>query len=140
MVKSVMHEYKIHNVEVLFRGDYDVDDLIDVIEGNRRYIRCVYVYNKIDTISMEEVEYLASRPYSVPISCKLSLGFDILLKKIWENLGLIRIYTKKRGCAPKFTEPIIMSASRGGSTIETSLTMIHKVFQHILILAQIVAC
>ncbi len=32
----------------MFRGDYDVDDLIDTIEGNRMYIKCLYVYNKID--------------------------------------------------------------------------------------------
>jgi len=25
-----------------------VDDLIDMIEGNRRYVRCLYVYNKVD--------------------------------------------------------------------------------------------
>ena len=34
-----LQEYKIHNAEVLFREDADMDDLIDVIEGNRRYIR-----------------------------------------------------------------------------------------------------
>ena len=36
-----MQEYKIHNAEVLFREDCDMDDLIDVIEGNRRYIKCL---------------------------------------------------------------------------------------------------
>ena len=24
-----------------------MDDLIDVIEGNRRYVKCLYVYNKV---------------------------------------------------------------------------------------------
>lgn len=33
-----------------------VDELIDVIQGNRVYIPCLYVYNKIDQISMEEVD------------------------------------------------------------------------------------
>jgi ribosome-interacting GTPase 1 len=56
MVRHIMQEYKIHNAHVNFRGDYDVDDLIDVIEGNRKYVRCLYVYNKIDTISIEEVD------------------------------------------------------------------------------------
>lgn len=36
-----------------------VDDMIDAIEGNRKYIRCLYVINKIDTISMEEVDEIA---------------------------------------------------------------------------------
>lgn len=40
----------------MFRGDYDVDDLIDTIEGNRKYIKCLYVYNKIDELSIEEVD------------------------------------------------------------------------------------
>jgi len=127
MVKTIMHEYKIHNAEILFRGDYDVDDLIDTIEGNRKYLKCIYVYNKIDTVSMEEVDSLAKLPNSVPISCKLGLGYDMLLRVMWENLGLIRVYTKKRGSPPKFTEPIILSAGRGGITIEVALNQIHKV-------------
>ena len=36
MVSDIMHEYKMHNAHVTFRGDYSVDELIDVIEGNRR--------------------------------------------------------------------------------------------------------
>lgn len=56
MVQNVLHEYKMHNVHVTFHGDYDVDELIDVIEGNRKYIKCLYVYNKIDTVSIEEVD------------------------------------------------------------------------------------
>lgn len=27
--------------------DITVDDFIDIIEGNRRYIKCLYVYNKV---------------------------------------------------------------------------------------------
>lgn len=56
MVRNIMAEYKLHNAHVNFRDDYDVDDLIDVIEGNRKYVKCLYVYNKIDTISIEEVD------------------------------------------------------------------------------------
>lgn len=58
MVKSVLQEYKMHNAHVNFRGDHNVDELIDVIEGNRKYIKCLYVYNKIDTISIEDVDAL----------------------------------------------------------------------------------
>lgn len=59
MVKNVLQEYKIHNAHVTFRGDYSVDEFIDVIEGNRKYVKCLYVYNKIDTISIEEVDALS---------------------------------------------------------------------------------
>ena len=35
------------------RYDATAEDLIDVVEGNRVYIPCIYVLNKIDQISIE---------------------------------------------------------------------------------------
>ena len=29
------------------------------LQGNRRYVKCLYVYNKIDVCSMEEVDEIA---------------------------------------------------------------------------------
>ena len=62
------------------------------------YVLCVLqCYNKVDTISLEEVDRLARLPHSVAISCELELNFDTLLSQIWEYLSLLRVYTKKRG-------------------------------------------
>ena len=58
-VYQLLHEYKIHAAEVLFREDCTIDQFIDVIEGNRKYVRCLYVYNKIDMTSIEEVRRAA---------------------------------------------------------------------------------
>ena len=66
-VIRVLQEYKIHHAEVLFREDCDVDQLIDVLEGNRKYVRCLYVYNKVDALTIEEVNTLSRRPDSVCI-------------------------------------------------------------------------
>jgi uncharacterized protein len=84
MVVNIMHEYKMHNAHVTFRGDYDVDELIDVIEGNRKYIKCIYVYNKIDTISIEEVNDISQNPLNACISVHMELGLDVLTQKIWK--------------------------------------------------------
>ena len=54
MVRTILHEYKIHNAEVLFREDSTPDDFIDVINGKSIYMPCIYVYNKIDQISLED--------------------------------------------------------------------------------------
>jgi ribosome-interacting GTPase 1 len=51
-VKQVCKEYKLNNVQVTFKDDYEIDDLIDTIENNRVYIKGLFVYNKIDMISM----------------------------------------------------------------------------------------
>ena len=97
LVYRILHSYRIHNAEVLIREDVDEDDVIDVIEGNRKYVRCLYVYNKIDTLSIEEVDEIARQPHSVVISIYLKLNIEEMLQKMWEYLGLIRIYTKRRG-------------------------------------------
>ena len=49
-IKSVCSEYRIHNADVYMKEDCDVDDLVDVIEGSRVYIPCIYVINKIDQV------------------------------------------------------------------------------------------
>jgi ribosome-interacting GTPase 1 len=54
--KKVCQEYRIHNAEILFREDATMDEFIDIVQGNRVYIPCVYGYNKIDTVVMEEVD------------------------------------------------------------------------------------
>lgn len=95
--KSILIEYRISNCEVVFRNDATMDELIDVIEGNRIYVPCIYVLNKIDSISIEELDLLDKVPHYVPVSAKDEWNLDELMDKIWEYLDLIRIYTKPKG-------------------------------------------
>jgi small GTP-binding protein len=125
-VFRVLKEYKIHNAEVLFREDCDVDQLIDVIEGNRHYVRCIYVYNKIDQVSLELVDELARRPHTVVIACHTKLNLDGLLNAAWRYLGLVRVYTRKRGERPDLEEPVVLTQARGGLTIKNACAQIHK--------------
>lgn len=60
-------------LQLLFREDATVDDLIDVIEGNRKYMKCIYVYNKIDVVGIDDVDNLARQPNSIVISCNLKV-------------------------------------------------------------------
>ncbi|XP_027730260.1 developmentally-regulated GTP-binding protein 2 [Vombatus ursinus] len=123
LVQLILHEYKIFNAEVLFREDCSPDEFIDVIVGNRVYMPCLYVYNKIDQISMEEVDRLARKPNSVVISCGMKLNLDFLLEMLWEYLALTCIYTKKRGQRPDFTDAIIL---RKGASVEHVCHRIHR--------------
>ncbi|KAK6020585.1 hypothetical protein OSTOST_13757, partial [Ostertagia ostertagi] len=107
MIMTILHEYKIFNADVVFREDATVDEFIDVIQGNRVYIACLYVYNKIDQISIEEVDRLARLPHHVVISCEMNLNMDYLLEKIWEYLALVRVYTKKPGHAPDLVVHVV---------------------------------
>lgn len=60
-----MREYRINSASLLAREDISVDQLVDVIVGNRVYKPCCYFYNKIDTITIEEVDQLVRMPHSL---------------------------------------------------------------------------
>uniref|UniRef100_A0A2K6U8B3 Developmentally regulated GTP binding protein 1 n=1 Tax=Saimiri boliviensis boliviensis TaxID=39432 RepID=A0A2K6U8B3_SAIBB len=123
-VKSILAEYKIHNADVTLRSDDTADDLIDVVEGNRVYILCIYVLNKIDQISTEELDIIYKVPHCVPISVHHRWNFDDLLEKIWDYLKLVRIYTKPKGQLPDYTSPKVLPYSR--TTEEDFCMKIHK--------------
>lgn len=108
-VKSVLQEYRMNSCNVSFRCDATVDDLIDVINAqNRRYIPAIYVLNKIDSISIEELELLYRIPNAVPISAGKEWNLDELLGIMWDRLNLVRVYTKPRGKMPDFSDPVVL--------------------------------
>lgn len=75
-----------HNYDVIAREEITADDLIDVIEGNRRYVKCLYVYNKIDTMFLEQLEPLFFTDKSVLISAHEKINLEGLLEAIWDAL------------------------------------------------------
>ncbi|CAJ0578688.1 unnamed protein product, partial [Mesorhabditis spiculigera] len=126
-VKQVLAEYKIHNADITLRYDATIEDLIDVVEGNRVYMPCIYVLNKIDAISIEELDIIYKIPHCVPISAHHKWNFDDLLNKIWVYLNLIRIYTKPKGHLPDYSAPIVLNAN--SRSIDDLCMKIHKSLQ-----------
>lgn len=125
MVSSILRDYKLLNCEVLVRDDEaTVDDLIDVImKDHRKYIKCLYVYNKIDSVSLAFLDRLAREPNTAVMSCELDLGVSDVVDRCWRELRLIRCYTKRRGVQPDFSEALIV---RHGSSIEDVCDQIHR--------------
>ncbi|XP_076307489.1 GTP-binding protein 128up isoform X3 [Tachypleus tridentatus] len=124
MVKTILSEYKIHNADILLKCDATSDDLIDVIEGNRIYTPCIYVLNKIDQISIEELDIIYRIPHCVPISAHHKWNFDDLLEMTWDYLKLIRIYTKPKGQLPDYESPVILSQEK--RSIEDFCNKLHR--------------
>ncbi|XP_054166452.1 GTP-binding protein 128up-like [Oppia nitens] len=123
-VKTILAEYRIHNADVFIKYDANSDDLIDVIEGNRIYTPCIYVLNKIDQISVEELDIIYRIPHTVPISAHHKWNFDDLLYKTWDYLKLQRIYTKPKGQLPDYESPVILSQDR--KSVEDFCNKLHK--------------
>lgn len=124
-VKTICAEYKVACADIILsEPNLTVDQLIDEIEGNRVYVPAIYVMNKIDQISIEELELVYKVPMAVPISAHHKWNFDDLLETMWNALSLTRIYTKPKGQLPDYTSPIILS--KGRLTIEDFCHKIHK--------------
>ncbi|KAH6686316.1 TGS domain-containing protein [Plectosphaerella plurivora] len=125
MVFNILRDYKILNCEVLIRDDEaTVDDLIDIImKDHRKYIKCLYVYNKIDSVSLDFLDKLAREPHTAVMSCELDLGVKDVVERCWQELKLMRIYTKRKGIDPNFDEALIV---RSNSTVEDVCDKIHR--------------
>lgn len=70
IVYSICREYRITSADIFCRIDATIDQLIDVIEGNRKYIPCIYVLNKIDQLTIEELDIIDQMEHHVPISAQ----------------------------------------------------------------------
>ena len=123
-ITNIAKEYKLNNAEICFRGKCGVDDLIDAIEGNRVYIPALYVINKIDKITIEELDLLDQIPNYVLISAHLKWNLDELLERIWDKLDLMRIYTKPKGQVPDYEEPVILLRKK--RTVADFCNKIHR--------------
>ncbi|KAK5016025.1 Ribosome-interacting GTPase 2, partial [Cryomyces antarcticus] len=107
MLYNILKDYKMLNCEVLVRDENaTVDDFIDVIMKDHRNL---YVYNKIDSVSLDFLDKLAREPNTVVMSCELDLG--------------VRDVVDRKGIDPDFSEALIV---RNNSTIEDVCDQVHR--------------
>jgi ribosome-interacting GTPase 1 len=120
-----MSEYKISSADIAIRCDATIDDLIDILEAkSRSYIPVIYALNKIDSISIEELDLLYRIPNACPISAEHGWNVDELLEQMWEKLELRRIYTKPKGKAPDYSSPVVLRRNAG--TVEDFVSGIDR--------------
>jgi ribosome-interacting GTPase 1 len=111
-IKAVLNEYRMANADVAIRCDATVDDLIDIVEAKgRSYIPVIYALNKIDAITIEELDLLYRIPNACPISSEHGWNIDELLEQMWEKLNLCRVYTKPKGRMPDYTAPVVLRST-----------------------------
>jgi len=69
--------------------------------------KSLFVLNKVELVSQEELKKFFKLNI-LRISVKERAGINDLRQKIFENIGLIRVYTKEPGKKPKPDRPMIM--------------------------------
>eukprot|EP00312_Isochrysidales_sp_CCMP1244_P008172 CAMPEP_0196676660 /NCGR_PEP_ID=MMETSP1090-20130531/5080_1 /TAXON_ID=37098 /ORGANISM="Isochrysis sp, Strain CCMP1244" /LENGTH=345 /DNA_ID=CAMNT_0042014675 /DNA_START=54 /DNA_END=1091 /DNA_ORIENTATION=+ len=128
-IKAILTEYRIMSATVRINCDATPDDLIDAIEGNRVYMPCVYALNKIDAITMEELDILDQIPHYCPISSHYQWNLDGLMDMVFEYLSMTRVYTKPKGQMPDYEAPVIIRGSQK-PTVEVFCKKIHRQLIH----------
>ena len=108
------------------RGDLDLDELVDGVMDNRVYLPSMVAVNKVDLIEPDYAEKVKEElrerdidpEEAVFISAEKEKGLDALKKRIWSELGLIRIYMDKPGRGIDEDEPLILER---GATVEDAI-------------------
>ncbi len=108
-IMSILKEYKMHNADVLIRAKVNIDEFIDALIGNRKYINAVTVINKADLVDEEfKTEIRANFPDAMLISADMDKNLDPLKDLIFDYLKFIRLYMKPQGEPADMEEPMII--------------------------------
>lgn len=125
-IKSIMKEFRITNAEIVIREDITDDQLIDVIEKNKIYVKALTVLNKIDTVTSEKAKEISKKVNAdMMISAQKGDHTEMLKETIFRELNLIRIYLKEPGKDADMKEPLIVMQ---GYTIGDVCNKLHRDF------------
>ena len=125
-IVDVAREMRISNADILIRDNINIDQLIDVIEGNRVYTKALTVVTKIDLVDDKMLREICEevKP-DVVISAEKNQNIDELKEAIFNKMGFIRIFLKEVNKHADMEEPMIIF---DGSTIKDICLKLHKDF------------
>ncbi len=108
-IMSILKEYKMHNADVLIRAKVNIDEFIDALMGNRKYINAITVINKADLVDEEfKTDIRTNFPDAMLISADMDKNLDPLKDLIFDHLKFIRLYMKPQGEPADMEEPMIV--------------------------------
>ena len=128
-IVALLADYKIKSALVRIVGEVSIDTVEDAIFGNAVYRPCFVLANKIDLNNdngmLEQLRQAAASLDVIPISMEKSSNIATMVgKKIFNILGITRIYTKEPGKEPA-KDPIVC---RPGTTVGDLARIIHNDF------------
>ena len=112
VVVGVAKEMGFSNAVIQFEEKINnIDRLVDALSKSRKYMSGIEVISKIDTVSEKKVKEILKKKNEnlVLMSAEKGLGIDEFKEKIWQGLGLVRIFLKReRNSNVDKKEPLII--------------------------------
>ncbi len=129
-IKDMTAAYGHVNATVVVREDIDVEQMLDVLAGNRVYIKAVMAINKVDLAKpgqLEAVQKMHEKYLTVPISAATGQGMPELKQALYDTIDMIRIFLKPQGQEADLDVPLIV---KRGNTIGDVCELIHRDFKN----------
>ncbi len=125
-LSAILHEFKMMSADVVIRSDIDIDQFIDAIEGNRKYVPAIVCVNKADLIDEKARKQVYEvLPNPVFVSAEKMDGIDELKENIFNCLNFVRVFLKEVNKKPDLDEPMILTRP---CTIKAVCEHIHRDF------------
>jgi len=125
-LRKVMREFKINSADVLIRSPIDIDDFIDCIEGNKKYMPAITCITKVDLATAAKVSQMKKELNAdIVISAEQNLNLESLKELIFQKLDFIRIYMKEPKKDADMNVPMIVLRN---SSIRDICDKLHKDF------------
>ena len=128
-IKDMVAAYGHINATVVVREDTDVEQMLDVLAGNRVYIKAVMAINKVDIVQHDELDKaleLNNIYRCFPVSAATGLGMEELKQGLYDTIDMIRIYLKPQGQEADMDVPLIV---KRGNTVGDVCELIHRQFR-----------
>lgn len=128
-IEDMTSAYGHINATVVVREDIDVEQMLDVLAGNRVYIKSVMAINKIDLAKPGELEAVLETHkdfVKVPVSAATGYGMEDLKKTLYDTIEMIRIYLKPQGKDADMEVPLIV---KKGNSVGEVCELIHRDFK-----------
>jgi len=123
---AILQEFKMMNAGVVIRDDVDIDQFIDCIEGNRKYVPAIVCVSKADLLNDGQRRQLQEiLPHPFFVSAEKKEGLEDLKEKIFHSLNFARVYLKEINHKPDLDEPMILT---NPVTLKTVCEHIHRDF------------
>ncbi len=125
-ITAVLKEFRINNADVVLRENITVDQFIDCIEDNKKYMPSITIVNKADLVTPAELKKIMKNNHAdLAISAQKGDGIDELREAIFQKLDLIRIYLKEPTKPADMDIPLIVFRN---FTVKDVCNKLHKDF------------
>ena len=130
IIKDMTAAYGHINATVVVREDIDVEQMLDVLSGNRVYIKAIMAINKVDLAKPGQLEAVLEMHKNfrcVPVSAATGYGMEELKQAMYDTIDMIRIYLKPQGQEADLDVPLIV---KRGNTVGDVCELIHRDFKN----------